>query len=219
MIEFIDAYCERTGPGLWNEPLNAVTNFAFIIAGAMAWRLWRNEPGLGWRNSGDLLFLIVLLFAIGIGSALWHTFATRWAMYADELPILVFINVFLLAFLVRIARLRWLGTSIFFVLFHLLNHAVGTSFPRDFLNGSIFYGPAWATLVVMAVFLAVHGHCVARYFALAAGIFTVSLVFRTIDQAVCPAFLLGTHFVWHVCNAAMLSLLLTALIRSAAKRA
>jgi hypothetical protein len=25
----IDAYCERLGPGLWAEPLNALTNLAF----------------------------------------------------------------------------------------------------------------------------------------------------------------------------------------------
>jgi hypothetical protein len=26
----LDLYCERTAPGLWNEPLNALTNLAFI---------------------------------------------------------------------------------------------------------------------------------------------------------------------------------------------
>jgi hypothetical protein len=210
-------YCERTGPGLWNEPLNAITNLAFIIAGAVALRQWRAEPQLRWRNSWDLLLLIALLFAIGVGSALWHTIATRWAMYADEIPILIFINVYLLAFLVRIARLRWLGTFVLFALFHVLNRAVAGAFPRDFLNGSVFYGPAWATLIAMALFLALRKHSCTRDFALAAALFTVSLFLRTIDEAVCPVFPLGTHFVWHLCNAAMLYLLLAALIRSAAK--
>ena len=213
-IVFLDAYCERTGPGLWNEPLNAVTNLAFIVAALMALRLWRARPGLTWRNGWDLLLLIALLVAIGIGSALWHTFATRWAMSADTYPILVFINVFLLAFLVRLAGLRWLGTIVFFALFHLLNRGVGGAFPRDFLNGSIFYGPTWATLLVMTALLAARKHPAARSFALATGIFTVSLVFRTIDEAVCTAVPIGTHFLWHVCNAIVLYLLLAALVRS-----
>jgi hypothetical protein len=43
----------------------------------------------------------------------------------------------------------------------------------------------------------------------------VSLVFRTVDEAVCTAIPIGTHFLWHVCNAIMLYLLLAALIRGA----
>jgi hypothetical protein len=29
---YMDVYCERTGPGLLAEPLNAVTNASFLIA-------------------------------------------------------------------------------------------------------------------------------------------------------------------------------------------
>jgi hypothetical protein len=43
-------------------------------------------------------------------------------------------------------------------------------------------------------------------------VFTVSLVFRTVDQAICGAFPLGTHFVWHVLNAAVLFVLLNVAI-------
>lgn len=217
-IEFLDAYCERTGPGPWNEPLNAVTNLAFIVAGVMALQRWRAQPDLTWRNGWDLLLLVALLYAIGIGSTLWHTFATRWAKSADTIPILLFINVFLLAFLVRLARLRWLGTLVCFALFHFLNRGVGDAFPRDFLNGSIFYGPTWVTLLVMTALLAVRAHPAARDFAFATAVFTLSLIFRTIDDPVCPALPIGTHFLWHVCNAIALYLLLAALVRSGAER-
>jgi hypothetical protein len=218
MIEFLDTYCERTGPGLWDEPLNAVTNLAFVVASVMALRLWRAQPGLTWRNGWDFLLLAALLFAIGCGSALWHTFATGWAEAADTIPILLFINVFLLSFLVRLGGARWLGTLAFFAIFQLLNRSVAGAFPPDFLNGSIFYGPAWATLLVMAAFLAARKNPAARDVAAAAVVFTASLVFRSIDRAVCPDFPIGTHFLWHVCNAIVLYLLLAALIRSAAPR-
>jgi hypothetical protein len=217
--DFVDAYCERTGSGLWNEPLNFVTNVAFIVAAVMALRLWRAERGLTWRNGWDLLLLVALLFAMGLGSALWHTFATRWSLSADTIPIMLFINVFLLAFLVRLARLGWLGTLALFALFHLFNRAVESAFPRDFLNGSIFYGPAWATLLVMTAVLAARKQPGAQDFALATGVFSVALVLRTIDHAVCLAIPIGTHFLWHVCNAIVLYLLLAALIRTAASGA
>ena len=42
MDTYMDAYCERTGPGLLAEPLNAITNASFLIAapllgGALFW--------------------------------------------------------------------------------------------------------------------------------------------------------------------------------------
>lgn len=215
MTPFLDAYCERTGPGLWGEPLNAVTNLAFLVAGVMALRLWRAQPGLTFRNGWDLLVLIALFFAIGVGSTLWHTFATPWAMSTDTIPILIFINVFLLGFLVRLAGLRWIGTIAFFALFQLFNRVVKVQFPPDFLNGSIFYAPTWVTLLIMTGFLASRRHPAASSFALASGVFTASLVFRTIDGAICAALPIGTHFLWHVCNAVVLYLLLAALIRGA----
>lgn len=86
MNEFIDVYCERLGPGLLAEPLNAVSNLAFFVATFCAWRLARRE-----HVSGVAPFiLLVLLMLIGIGSSLFHTFATRWAGLSDTLPILLF---------------------------------------------------------------------------------------------------------------------------------
>ncbi len=33
----IDAYCERLGPGVWAEPVNALTNLAFLAGAAIAY--------------------------------------------------------------------------------------------------------------------------------------------------------------------------------------
>jgi hypothetical protein len=39
MDAYLDAYCERTAPGLLAEPLNAITNASFLIAAGAAWVL------------------------------------------------------------------------------------------------------------------------------------------------------------------------------------
>jgi hypothetical protein len=44
----------------------------------------------------------------------------------------------------------------------------------------------------------------------------VSLALRSVDLAACDAFPLGTHFVWHVLNAAVLYVLLRTAIKEAA---
>lgn len=215
MTELIDLYCERTAPGAWNEPLNLLSNLAFAIAGAMAWRLWRRRPDLGWRNGADLLVLVGLLFAIGAGSAWWHAAPTRHSLLADVLPILLFIHLYLLVFLRRVARLHWCVTLTVFALFVAANVATRRVFPPDLLNGSIFYAPAWLALVALTILLAARRHPEARRFEAAAALFTVSLLLRTTDAAACEALPVGTHFLWHLLNGAVLYLFAAVAIRSA----
>ena len=52
-------YCERTGPGLCDEPLNAVTNAAFLVAAWAVWRLARRRCAL----DAGIRVLIGLLIA------------------------------------------------------------------------------------------------------------------------------------------------------------
>ena len=42
-FRYIDVYCERTAPGFWDEPLNAVSNGAFPDRGHCGWRGGRGE--------------------------------------------------------------------------------------------------------------------------------------------------------------------------------
>ena len=103
----IDAYCERLGPQFWAEPVNAATNGAFLIAALAAWMLWRRQA----RGDAAVLFLVGVVACVGIGSFLFHTFATRWAALADVVPIAVFIYSYFLLAMRRILQLGW-GWSI-----------------------------------------------------------------------------------------------------------
>ncbi|CAN0575733.1 unnamed protein product, partial [Laminaria digitata] len=91
--DYIDIYCERLGPGLLAEPVNAVTNLAFIVAAYFLVRMiLRADPVV--RRDAGIWALIALVLAIGIGSSLFHTFATRWALLTDVIPIAIFILVY-----------------------------------------------------------------------------------------------------------------------------
>ncbi len=61
----LDGYCERIDPSFWSEPVNAITNAAFLIAALYMWRRSRSLP--------MAQALCVVLFAIGVGSFLFHT--------------------------------------------------------------------------------------------------------------------------------------------------
>ncbi|MCD8494126.1 MAG: ceramidase domain-containing protein [Alphaproteobacteria bacterium] len=110
MNEFIDIYCERLGPGLWAEPLNALTNAAFFIAAVLAYLLARKENKLDWR-SGILIGLVAI---IGTGSTLFHTIATFWAMLTDSIPILIYQIVFIALYARRV--MGWEQGRIFILL-------------------------------------------------------------------------------------------------------
>lgn len=195
----LTAYCERAVDGLWAEPLNALSNLAFVLAAALVARHLSSadRPLEVW----DVWLLVFLSAGIGIGSFLWHTLASGWAQLADVIPIALFISVFLVGFLVRIVGLSWTGVTLLFIVYQLCNYAVQASLPADFLNGSVFYLPTWIALLLMAGYCRYTGRPQAGVLLAMSAIFSLSLVLRTLDAAVCSTFPPGTHFAWHLLNA------------------
>lgn len=199
---YIDAYCERTGPEIWGEPLNAVTNLAFIVGGVMlAVVLGRSEQPA--RRDWGAWGLTALVFLIGIGSGLFHTLAVGWTAAADVIPIALFI---LLATFLALRRLVGLGLWVSILgMLSVLGLAVGLSALLRFGGGSYLA----ALLVMLAIGLDLRfrqGHPAGRALLMAAGVFTVSLTLRTLDRPLCETLPTGLHFLWHVLNAVVLYL-------------
>lgn len=211
----VDIYCERLDPGFWAEPINALTNLAFLIAAGWAW--WRARQ----EGATDALtwVLIGLVAAVGLGSFLFHTFATRWAGLADVIPIGLFIVTYLIAALRRFVGLGWLGMIPVLVVGVAAIAGLMSLIPEPTpgepppLNGSLSYAPALIALLAVSLALAVKRHPAARPLAGAAAVFLVSLTFRSLDMVVCPGLPLGTHFLWHLLNGVLLFILLDTLIR------
>jgi hypothetical protein len=201
----IDIYCERIGPAFWAEPVNAITNIAFLLAAYAAWRIWR-------RGSRDpyVLALIVLAAVIGLGSFAFHTLATRGAALLDVIPIALFVHAYLLFALIRFVKLRVLTAFLIVVAFFFAARAASGLLPAGILNQSGDYLPVLVALLVVGY--VVRRRPEGRVILLAAGVFAVSLAFRTVDMAVCDAFPLGTHFVWHMLNAVVIYILLRAAV-------
>ena len=202
MFEAIDLYCERLGAGFWAEPVNALTNLFFLGA---AWLAWRRARRLKAGSPGVWL-LVGLLFSIGVGSFLFHTFATRWAELADVLPIMLFQFTYVWLYCREVADINITGTMSILLVYFAASMFAGR-FP-DAMNGSLGYAPSLVVLLGLGVYHAVTRRKERLVLMIAAGVFLVSLTFRTMDNAICPCFPLGTHFLWHICNATMLYLVL-----------
>lgn len=193
----IDAYCERTDPSFWAEPVNAVTNLGFVI---VAFLMWQRSAGL---KGGQVL--AVILGLIGVGSFLFHTFATPWAAAMDTTPILAFVLVYLFLANRDFWGLPWWGAligTLAYLPYAALITPVFEALP--FFRVSSFY---WSLPVLIAGYawgLRARWPDTARGLAIGAGVLCLSLVARSLDDGICPAFPLGTHFLWHILNAAML---------------
>ncbi|RYH11737.1 ceramidase domain-containing protein [Tropicimonas sp. IMCC6043] len=199
LLRQVDGYCERTDFSYWSEPVNALTNLAFLVAAALLWR----------RLDTDRLPLAramcLVLAAIGIGSWLFHTHATVWGAIADTTPITLFILLYVFAanrdYWGLSTPLALLATAGFFP------YAAATVPLFQSLPGfeiSAAYWPVPLLIALYALALRRRAPETARGLAVGAVLLCVSLGFRSVDMSVCTAFPLGTHFLWHILNAIML---------------
>lgn len=192
----VDGYCERLGPEFWAEPINAVTNLAFLCVAV--W-MWPRTMGLG-------RFLTAILFAIGVGSGLFHTYAQPWAAVADVVPIVLFILVYIFAINRDVWTLPWYwafaATLLFFPYAAVISWLLGlTGFD---LHGTEGYVPVPLLILGYSVALRRRYPTTAQGLFIGAGILLVSMTARTIDMPLCGQISHGTHFAWHILNAVML---------------
>ncbi|MES0824594.1 ceramidase domain-containing protein [Ruegeria sp. SCP11] len=195
----IDSYCERLTPAYWAEPINAVTNAAFLVA---AFIMWRRVRGQGMPLA---MALVVILTAIGVGSFLFHTHAQVWSAMADVVPILLFILVYIFAINRDVWHMKLLPAVLLTVLF--IPYAAATVplfqfFPG--LGGSAAYAPVPLLILIYAFLLRHRVSDTARGLAIGAVILMASITFRALDEPLCMQVPLGTHFMWHILNATML---------------
>ncbi len=205
-MDSIDIYCERLGPGLLAEPVNALTNAAFFVAG---WLLWREARRAG-RLTPSLAALLGLVLAIGAGSTLFHTFAAGWARVLDELPILLFQLLFVWLYARRIAGLRKATAGMLLAVF-LAAALYARQFPH-LLNGSVIYAPAVLLVCALGIWHCGTGKPARAHLIAAAAVLAAAVGLRTLDAAICDRFALGTHFLWHLLVAAVIYLCVSGLI-------
>ena len=202
----IDIYCERLDIGIWAEPINAVTNVAFILASIFMW--------LRCKNLVEGRVLSFLLFSIGCGSFLFHTFAQTWAAILDVAAILIFILTYI--FIANRSFLAWskmvsvFGIILFFPYQLLLANILSNI---QFFCSSVKYISVAILIFIYSGLLRKSEPNLSRGLLIGATILCLSIVFRIIDELLCSILSVGTHFVWHILNAIMLSWMIEILRR------
>ena len=189
----VDIYCERLDASFWAEPINAISNLSFIVAGLFLWRLRSPRSAL----------MTILMVLIGLGSFSFHIYANRLTGLLDVLAI----ALYLVAFSYLIPR-RWSSSSVLIqvgsvlllivsiFLAHLLMSHLKPALP--WLPPGIYLG-AWLALLIYALVTQHLNKPAARFLWLAVIVFPFSLLSRQLDMPLCDS--IGpTHWLWHLLN-------------------
>ncbi len=210
----LPAYCERTGPGPWAEPLDAVSNLAFLVAAALALLAWRRDRPRDW----PLLLLVADAGAIGLGSLAFHVAPGPLTWAGDVWPIRLYVLGHLALALRRLGGAGWLTTLGGLVALSAATTAAIRAWPAA-LAGGVGYLPVLAALTLLGGWLAWRPgepelRAAGRAHLVAASTFAAALVFRSIDLPACALFPAGTHFLWHLLTGLTVALLLLAMVGS-----
>lgn len=212
----VDAYCERTGDGLDAEPLNAVTNFAMFVAAWAGAALQRRHPN---RDAAGLIAaMIAAIVAGGIGAFLFHTTATVWAVVLDMLPFLVFMLLVLWLTLTRFFAWSAAAAGAGLVAFLAVILGGGALVPRGLLPSGAYYLLPLGVLVVVAILLLLRRSAAGPSYLAAAMVFAAAFAARELDERLCSAIPVGTHFLWHLLAALLAFILIRAAILHAPPR-
>jgi len=189
----VDIYCERMDASFWAEPLNAISNLSFIVAGFLLWRL----------KSPHATLMASLMILIGLSSFSFHTFANRLTGLIDVFSIALYLITF--AWMIpkqwsRSSTFTQLGSVLLLICIIVVTQLlIGELKPAlPWLPPGIYLG-AWLTLLIYALVTQSSNELAARFMWLAVIVFPSSLLSRQLDMPYCDL-TGGSHWLWHLLN-------------------
>ncbi len=195
----IPTYCERVGKsGVFAEPVNVISNISFLISAYLIFRYLKRN------HSKDVSLYLLAIFTafIGLGSTIFHIFATPISLLPDSIPIYLTMIIFLWTFLkntlgnqkiATIITVCFVGLQTFLYLSGFRN--VGNVTIRHIVN--IVGIPLLILLAHKKYFKSIN------YLYATLVIYIIAMVLRATEPLICPAFPMGTHFTWHILLAAI----------------
>ncbi len=155
--------------------LNVYSNVAFFLVAILVFRKDKK--------------LALLSCLIGIASILWHKYGGTLFYYLDASTIVLLCTYIFLQYKhLVISKKLYMLVFVALILF----------FAWFFSNAILFYLAVLLPIISLAN--QYKSHAVNSLFLL----FTFSLVLRFIDHVTCEITQIGTHFIWHICNAVII---------------
>ncbi|MBK26156.1 MAG: hypothetical protein CME70_19315 [Halobacteriovorax sp.] len=188
----------------WATVLNVWSNITIIIASLLC---------IGYvakKNPIDKLsmFFAGLTGLIGIGSTIYHVYGTTWAQLTDIVPVWTFMVTYTGAAMYYMLGWSKRMTTLCMILFMTSLAATGVFHIEA---PAVPWIPGAVMLWIFYIVLSRKGAAVAYGMRNAAACFTVAIPVKTLDPYACMHAVIGTHWVWHIIIAVMLTYLVTSM--------
>ena len=181
-------YCERTSLDAFAEPINAISNIAFIICGIV----------LMFKKGMKLNPLPYSVIFIGISSFLFHYIPTSLFSALDISSILLFVVIYNYMLTKNILKYSIFQSILSSIALIIISFLIGILFFKTIAGASSFY--LGLLLYMIYILFLIKKIDYIKYFFIAIILFVISLILRSIDIYLCKFFSIGTHFIWHILN-------------------
>lgn len=208
MFVTIDFFCERQGPGLWQEPLNLAASVMLTVAALWLARRLRGNP--------PYVRLALALATIGVAAVLVHLWPALVVHYVALGTIVIFALLALYRItmdLVGLRRGQAILITAIFLPFSLA--AMPVLAMTQGALGSLGLVPYPILLVGMAAVLRQHSDRLAREVLLAGAGLGLAIALRGLDRPLCGVWPSGTHFLYILLASAVLLRLVAVAARHA----
>lgn len=227
-------YCEKSVHSVVAQPANTASALTILALGAVGYGVWRRHG----RGDRGTLLLVACMLLIGVGSVLFHAMPSALTLFADLVPIILFIVWAFVLILIRLFGQSFLQTGLHIAGFLIASLMVTLMFTPQALGNGVWFVVPLLTLYVLGGTLVLrarlmmreNSHLVGRhaelldrevfpqlkmgYALLQCGlVLAFGILARAYDVNLCGQFPLGLHFVWHLIVAFAAYILMTACIR------
>jgi hypothetical protein len=134
-----------------------------------------------------LAAIVNMVSIVGLGSFAFHTLAVRWASWADVLPILIFMLLYIWVLMRRYFAWPTGLASPALLAFLLLTIGLEAVVPEQVLWGGAMYVPTVTVFVAVAIAPNPCSRDVRKTITVAASLFLVGFMFRTLDAPLCAS--------------------------------
>lgn len=194
-------YCEQGAFGGAFQPVNTITNLAFIAAAVMLYLFFRTRKVHDWKAR----LFVVLGLVLAACSTLWHAYSTPFTFALDAAGIAAFFVVYVYLISLKAGggrRFSIIVTAVYVIGLILTSLLFSTAPTSRFPSGApdIIY----TLLFIIALSLRVCRDNPKMYRAFAPPVLLAlsAFAFRQADLFSCSITGIGTHFMWHILVAA-----------------
>lgn len=189
MLEPIHLYCERLGPGVWDEPYSLLASASFLI---LALAVWRGAAGLVFLKRMSVSILV-----LGLASMAQHAVPSRLTLVILLVAVLILVLGYFHAVnrdMLGMSRLMALVCTLLILPFAAVSlPLIGV---LEGASSSLAYAALPVMLLGYAALLRPDHPATARGLSIGAAIMIAGLCARSLDRPLCDRLPSGTHFLW-----------------------